>query len=304
MKEVQVLTPPAAEAPPARKPLPPWLKKRLHTDVSLSFVRDLLDELRLTTVCQNARCPNLGECFARHTATFMVLGKVCSRACGFCAVTRGQPHPPDPDEPARVAEATRRLGLRHVVVTSVTRDDLPDGGSDHFRRTILALRELPNLIVEVLTPDFRGHEAHIAAVVSAGPTLYNHNVETVPRLYPRVRPQADYRRSLALLAFVKQTAPAMFTKSGLMVGLGERADEVHEAMRDLRAAGCDILTLGQYLRPSPQHLPVERFVPPDEFDEYRQAALGYGFRAVASGPFVRSSYNAEAVFLDSGRRDA
>lgn len=276
---------------------PPWLKKRIPAEGSVETVRSLLEELGLTTVCQNARCPNIMECFARKTATFMILGNVCTRDCGFCAVRHGQALPLDPDEPRHIAEAVGRLKLRHAVITSVTRDDLPDGGASHFAETIRAIRTAaPHVIIEVLTPDFQGVEAHIRRVAEAGPNIYNHNVETVPRLYPIVRPQADYRRSLGLLSLVKREFSSMYTKSGLMVGIGETDDEILAVLRDLRGAGCSIVTIGQYLRPSAEHLPIERFVHPDTFAEYERAAREMGFLAVASGPFVRSSYNAEHVF--------
>lgn len=273
--------------------LPPWLHKRIPAGGSLETTRKLLEELQLNTVCQSALCPNLGECFARRTATFMILGKVCTRNCRFCAVEGGRPEPVDPDEPRRVAVAAARLGLRHVVVTSVTRDDLPDGGAGQFAATIGALRDqLPQAIIEVLTPDFKGERASIARVVEARPHIFNHNMETVPRLYPRVRPAADYRRSLEVLKMVKDLVPDIYTKSGMMVGLGETREEVEEVMADLRGAGCDILTIGQYLRPSPQHLAVEEFVPPETFEHYGQLGRKMGFLYVASAPFVRSSYNA------------
>jgi lipoic acid synthetase len=237
------------------------------------------------------------ECFTRKTATFMILGNVCCRNCGFCAVPHGSPKPLDPEEPKHVAEAVQRLKLRHAVITSVTRDDLPDGGAGHFAATIRAIREIaPNTIVEVLTPDFQGTAAHIRTVIAARPNIYNHNVETVPRMYPVVRPQANYRRSLELLALVKTEAVKIYRKSGLMVGIGETDDEIYAVIKDLRWVGCGILTIGQYLRPSPDHLPIARFVHPDTFAAYEKAARAAGFLAVASGPFVRSSYNAEHVF--------
>jgi lipoic acid synthetase len=276
---------------------PPWLKKRIPAEGTTETVRALLDELGLTTVCQNARCPNIMECFTRKTATFMILGNVCCRNCGFCAVPHGSPKPLDPEEPKHVAEAVQRLKLRHAVITSVTRDDLPDGGAGHFAATIRAIREIaPNTIVEVLTPDFQGTAAHIRTVIAARPNIYNHNVETVPRMYPVVRPQANYRRSLELLALVKTEAVKIYRKSGLMVGIGETDDEIYAVIKDLRWVGCGILTIGQYLRPSPDHLPIARFVHPDTFAAYEKAARAAGFLAVASGPFVRSSYNAEHVF--------
>jgi len=270
---------------------PPWLRKRLPPDGSARPVLTLLRELGLATVCQEARCPNLPECFARRTATFMILGRRCTRNCAFCAVETGRPEPLDPDEPLRVAEAARRLGLRHVVVTSVTRDDLPDGGSAHFARTVEAVHRHTEATVEVLTPDFGGRRKDVERVLEAGPEVFNHNVETVPRLYPEVRPQADYRRSLAVLEIAARTGiPAV--KSGLMLGLGESQEELHEVFQDLRRAGCTALTLGQYLSPSPAHHPVAEYVPPERFEDLAGRARGMGFQAVAAGPFVRSSYRA------------
>jgi lipoyl synthase len=265
-------------------------------------VRRLLADLGLATVCSGAHCPNLPECYARGTATFLILGRRCTRSCRFCAIEKGPPEPLREDEPQAVAEAAARLGLRHVVITSVTRDDLPDGGAGHFARTIRAVRaRLPQAVIEVLTPDFQGREESIAAVLDARPDIFNHNIETVPRLYPTVRPEADYRRSLAVLACatagLSGRAPTrIYTKSGLMVGLGETDEEVRSAMRDLREVGCDILTIGQYLAPSPQHAPVVRFVEPAEFAAWESEARAIGFAAVAAGPFVRSSYQAEDVF--------
>ncbi len=264
-------------------------------------MRALLGELRLNTVCQSAHCPNECECFASGTATFMILGDTCTRSCRFCAVDQGTPPPPDPDEPRRVAAAAARLGLRHVVVTSVTRDDLADGGSGHFAATIAAIRAGCQATVEVLIPDFRGSADSLRRVLAARPDVCNHNVETVPRLYPLVRPQAVYERSLELLCRVADYGHGILPKSGLMVGLGETHDEVAAVMRDLRAAGCEALTIGQYLRPSPEHLPVERFVPPEEFEAYHEEAEALGFSAVAAGPFVRSSYHAEALLTEIGQ---
>ena len=283
-----------------RRRFPPWLKKRLPAQGSTRCVRELLEELQLTTVCQNARCPNMAECFARKTATFMIMGDVCTRDCLFCAVAHGDPGSLDANEPLRIAEAAGRLKLRHVVVTSVTRDDLPDGGAVHFADTIHAIRNrIEKATIEVLTPDFNGSEESIETVAKAEPTIYNHNVETVPRLYERIRPQADYERSLGLLRFVKKHWGHVCTKSGLMVGLGETHEEVLEVMRHLRGSGCEILTIGQYLRPSEGHAEIKRFVRPDEFERYKAAGLEMGFRAVASAPFVRSSYNAEATFIEA-----
>jgi lipoic acid synthetase len=285
---------------------PPWLRKRIPTGEEAARVRGMLAELGLATVCAGARCPNLPECYARGTATFLILGAACTRSCRFCAIEKAAPGPPRDDEPHAVAEACARLALKHVVITSVTRDDLADGGAGHFARTIRAVRErLPKTIIEVLTPDFQGRTDAIDAVLDARPDVFNHNVETVPRLYPTVRPEADYRRSLDVLAHAKlagarHAAPlqqAIYTKSGLMVGLGETADEVRAVLGDLRAAGCDILTIGQYLAPSAAHLAVARFVAPAEFAAWEAEARALGFAAVASGPFVRSSYQAESVFL-------
>lgn len=256
----------------------------------------MLDELRLNTVCAGAKCPNRGECYASGTATFMVLGTECTRDCRFCAVEPSRPGSPDTDEPARVAEAARRMGLLHVVVTMVTRDDLPDGGAAHVVATIDALRSrLPHARVEVLVSDLGGDEASIDLVVAARPDVFNHNVETVPRLYREVRPQADYERSLRVLARARETRPGLPTKSGLMVGLGERPEEVADVLADLRAAGVGIVTIGQYLRPSPGHLPVSEFVAPERFAQYAAVAREIGFAGVASAPFVRSSYHAAEV---------
>ncbi|MGD8241133.1 MAG: lipoyl synthase [Armatimonadota bacterium] len=273
--------------------LPPWLKVKAPKGPRLRATKGVVDRHCLHTVCESAKCPNIGECFSHRTATFMILGSACTRNCTFCAVEHADPQPVDPDEPDRVAAAAAELGLRHVVVTSVTRDDLPDGGAEHFAQTIRAVRaRLPEASVEVLTPDFEGREGDMAAVAAAGPDVYNHNVETVPRLYSRVRPEAEYARSLHLLEYVKRSCAQSVTKSGLMVGLGETDAEVVDVLRDLRAVGCDSITVGQYLRPSPRHLPVERYVPPEQFAEYARAATELGFGHVASAPFVRSSYNA------------
>src|SRR5947207_105226 len=282
-----------AASPPRR--LPDWLKRDLPRGNQNFFTHDLLRELRLETVCENARCPNRPECYSRRTATFMILGNVCTRPCGFCSVPRGDPLELQDDEPARVAEAAARLGLRHVVITSVTRDDLPDGGADHFYRCVLAVRERTGAAVEVLTPDFLGNPAAIDRVLEARPEVYNHNLETVPRLYRKVRGRADYRRSLDLIARVKRRAPQIVTKSGLMLGLGETTDELLEVLADLRAVRCDTLTLGQYLAPTLKHIPVARFVPPEEFDALAELARTLGFHKVVAGPFVRSSYHADEM---------
>jgi lipoic acid synthetase len=275
--------------------LPSWLKRPLPRGNENFYTHNLLRELRLETVCENARCPNRPECYSRRTATFMILGNVCTRPCGFCSVPRGTPEVLEDDEPERLAEAAHRLGLRHVVITSVTRDDLPDGGADHFYRCILAVRARTGAAVEVLTPDFLGDLRAVDRVLEAAPEVYNHNMETVPRLYKKVRGRADYRRSLDLLTHVKRRRPEMITKSGLMLGLGETTDELLETLADLRAVGCDTLTLGQYLAPTLKHIPVVRYVPPAEFDALAVLARSLGFAHVASGPFVRSSYHADEM---------
>ena len=274
--------------------LPRWLKREVPKGNANNFTANLLEELKLETVCDNAKCPNRMECYSQKTATFMILGNTCTRPCGFCAVGRGRPVAPEADEPARVAEASRRLGLKHVVITSVTRDDLPDGGADHFYQCIKAVREATGANVEVLTPDFVNNEAALARVVEAEPEVFNHNTETVPRLYRRVRgPKSDYQWTLHLLKRVKQLNPNIKTKSGLMLGLGETHEEVLEVLSDLVAADCDFLTLGQYLQPSQEkYLPVVRYIPPEEFKRWGEISKSLGFKNVASGPFVRSSYHA------------
>lgn len=280
---------------PGRR-LPAWLRRNLPAGNENFRTARLLDELRLETVCDNAKCPNRNECYSQRTATFMILGNVCTRPCGFCAVARGHTQPLEADEPQRVAEASRRLGLRHVVITSVTRDDLPDGGAEHFYRTVLEVRRVTGAAVEVLTPDFIGKPGAVERVVAARPEVFNHNTETVPRLYRQVRgPKSDYRWTLEVLRRVKRLDPAIKTKSGLMLGLGETRDELLEVLCDLREAGCELLTLGQYLAPSNRHLPVVRYVPPAEFDELGRLARRLGFAQVASGPFVRSSYHAREM---------
>ena len=280
---------------PLRKPS--WLKRRLPSGPIYGTVCQALEAQGLHTVCQEAKCPNQWECFSRQTATFLILGSQCTRNCGFCAVGHGPQGPPDPEEPQRVARMARDMGLSYVVVTSVTRDDLPDGGAGLFAATIQALRDaIPDVRVEVLIPDFQGHPASIDAVVAADPDVLNHNLETVPRLYRRVRPEADYRRSLAVLQRVRDRAPFMMTKSGLMLGLGENQAEVLRTLEDLRKVDCRMVTLGQYLQPSSDHLPVQRYVPPEEFDHWRDAALEMGFQQAASGPLVRSSYQARELF--------
>jgi len=273
--------------------LPAWLRRPIAHGGEYAAVEGLLDRLELSTVCREARCPNRGECYASGTATFLIAGDVCTRGCRFCAVESRRPVPLDPGEPDRVAEAVEAMGLRHAVVTMVTRDDLDDGAAAHVVATIEAVRaRTPDVAVEVLVSDFGGRGASVDAVADARPDVFNHNVETVPRLYKTVRPGADYRRSLAVLARAGERAPGMPTKSGLMLGLGETHDEVVEAMRDLREAGVELLTLGQYLRPSAAHLPVAAFVEPDEFAKLARVGRRLGFSGVASAPFVRSSYHA------------
>ncbi|HNW58736.1 MAG TPA: lipoyl synthase [bacterium] len=271
---------------------PHWLKVDLAGRGSFYQVKELVAGQHLNTVCQSARCPNIGECWGRKTATFMILGDVCSRNCGFCAVPHGRVQPPDSDEPRRVAAAVQELGLRHAVVTSVTRDDLGDGGAGHFADTITAIRAAaPGCRIEVLIPDFSGSAAALARVLAAGPDILNHNIETVAALYPRVRPQALYQRSLDLLAAARQAGA--LTKSGLMLGLGESRAELLATLADLRGVDCQILTLGQYLPPSRRHLPVSRFVDPGEFRDLQQTAMRMGFMHVESAPLVRSSYHAD-----------
>jgi lipoic acid synthetase len=291
MQSLTVVEPPS---PPARR-LPDWLKRPLPVGNENFYTHHLLRELRLETVCENARCPNRPECYSRRTATFMILGNVCTRPCGFCSVPRGEPEALEADEPERVAEAAHRLGLRHVVITSVTRDDLPDGGADHFARCVEAVRARTGAAVEVLTPDFLGDLRAVDRVLDSQPEVYNHNMETVPRFYRKVRGRADYRRSLDLLAHVKRRSPHTLTKTGLMLGLGETREELLDTLADVRAVSCDALTLGQYLTPTLKHVPVARYLPPAEFDELAALARLLGFSKVASGPFVRSSYHADEL---------
>ncbi len=293
---------PAAEAvladgepAPLTRRLPAWLKRPIPSSGGTYFTKSLVAELGLETICESARCPNRSECWTRRTATFMILGETCTRPCGFCAVKRGRPEAVAADEPDRLAEAALRLGLRHVVITSVTRDDLEDGGAAHFRNCVLAVRRRTGATVEVLTPDFDGRADCIERVLDARPEVFNHNLETVARLQQQVRRKSQYNVSLQVLRHVKDVSPATWTKSGLMLGLGETTEEIVETLADLRAAGCDFLTLGQYLQPSPRHLPVERDLPPAEFDILAGIARGLGFSRVASGPFVRSSYHADEM---------
>ncbi len=281
---------------PVVEHLPRWLKRNVPKGNANHFTAKLIDELRLETVCDHAKCPNRMECYASKTATFMILGDVCTRRCGFCHVAKGKTRPVDPSEPGRLAEAAVRLGLKHVVITCVTRDDLPDGGAAHFVRCIDRVREATGATIEVLPGDFAGNGSAVDLVVDARPDVYNHNTETVPRLYEKVRGRkADYRWTLEMFRRIKRRSPAMKTKSGLMLGLGETRDELLETLADLLDAGCEMLTLGQYLRPSLDHLPVVRYLEPQEFDELGEAARRMGFRQVASGPFVRSSYHAREM---------
>jgi lipoic acid synthetase len=265
----------------------------------ISETSGLLTHLGLNTVCDEARCPNRGECFSHHTATFLILGEVCTRGCAFCAVKKGKPLPLKADEPRRLARAVSQLGLRHVVITSVTRDDLPDGGAAHYARVVEALREhCPGVRIELLAPDFGGSKEALATVLAAEPDILAHNLETVPRLYPQVRRGADYRRSLEVLKQAKAISPRIITKSGLMLGLGEESMEINEVLKELRAVDCDMLTLGQYLSPSLHHVPVARYVNPEEFEGWRERALALGFQSVAAGALVRSSYKAPIFFQD------
>jgi lipoic acid synthetase len=278
-------------------PKPPWLRVRLSVNEKFAFVKKTALDSRLHTVCEEANCPNAVECWNAGTATFLILGDRCTRNCNFCAVAHGPAGAPDGDEPERVARAVREMKLSYVVITSVTRDDLADGGADHFAKTVESVRSLnPGIMIEVLVPDFQGALDAIQRVVGAKPDVLAHNVETIPRLYARVRPGADYRRSLQLSRTARSLDPAITLKSGLMLGLGESPEEVREVLADLRDAGCELLTLGQYLQPTRNHLPVDRFVPPDEFDAWRIEALEAGFLDVSSGPLVRSSFRARDMY--------
>ena len=286
-----------------RPRLPEWLRIKLPTSDSFGQTRALLDELKLHTVCESAKCPNHWECWSKGTATFMIAGDHCTRACGFCAVKTAKPLALETDEPERVAEATRRMKLKHVVITAVARDDLADGGAEHFRRTIEKVRELnPGIVIEVLVPDFLDKDLSIDAVLAAHPHIYNHNLETVRRLTPNVRHRATYDRSLSVLGKVKEKrGETIYTKSGIMLGLGETEEELFTAMKDLRKVRCDILTLGQYLQPTLKHLPVVEFVTPQKFAEYKNVAEQMGFVHVASGPMVRSSYHADEFTFGNAR---
>jgi lipoic acid synthetase len=291
---------PLVQLLPARPRLPEWLRRGETHFESVTELKRGLRSRNLHTVCESARCPNIHECFHRGAATFMILGNLCTRGCGFCSVPKGSPQKKefslDPHEPANVARMAAGMRLRYVVITSVNRDDLADGGSYHFAETVREVRKsLPEARIEVLTPDFEGDFDAVARVIEAGPDVFNHNMETVARLYRRVRPQANYRQSLDVLKFARRFRPGMLTKSGLMVGLGEKPPEVEELLRDLRAADAGVATIGQYLQPTRRNLPVAEFVTPAQFDAYRDYGLSIGFKAVFSGPFVRSSYMADQV---------
>ena len=290
-----LLAEPPVESAPARR-LPSWLKRTLPAGNANFFTQSLIDDLKLVTVCESAKCPNRPECWSRRAATFMIMGNLCTRPCGFCSVPKGTPEALELDEPGRVAEAARRLGLKHVVITSVTRDDLPDGGADHFVQCIRAVRDLTGAAVEVLTPDFGGNVAAIDAVTDAAPEVFNHNLETVPSKYLKVRPGARYFHSIRLLQKVKELDPTMFTKSGIMVGLGEERNEVLALMDDLRSADVDFLTIGQYLQPTRKHHPVIRYVEPDEFKSFEVIGRTKGFLLVSSSPLTRSSHHAGEDF--------
>lgn len=274
-------------------PKPEWLKRTYKEDPNLKYVREMLSTLNLNTICDQAMCPNFVDCFSKKTATFMILGVNCTRNCRFCNVTNSDPQNIDANEPMRIAEAVSRLGLKYVVVTSVTRDDLPDGGAAHFAATIRAIHELnPNTAVEVLIPDLLGNKNALKLVTDANPEVISHNMETVKELYEQVRPQAIYERSLDVLKSIKELAPHIHSKTGIMLGLGENAEQVYQVMDDLRAVGCEFLTIGQYLAPSSAHYPIQEYITPEQFDHYGEVAKEKGFDFVASAPFVRSSYNA------------
>lgn len=288
MRELTVLNKP--EAPKRRHP--EWLKVRLPSSPNYAKVKGLVDQHNLHTVCEEARCPNLGECWGRGTATFMILGDICTRSCGFCAVKTGRPLGLDLDEPRRVADAIEKMQLKHAVITSVNRDELPDGGAGVFAETIRQVHQRgPGCTVEVLIPDFKGSEEALQMIIDAKPEILNHNVETVPRIYRKVRPQANYEQSLTLLLHAKRAG--MRTKSGFMIGIGEEVHEIYDLLRDMRKHEIDIVTIGQYLQPTPKHLPIIRYVHPEEFDRFKEFGLQLGFKHVESGPLVRSSYHAE-----------
>ena len=276
---------------------PPWLKQRLPAGFICEEISTLINNAKVHTVCQEARCPNIWECFSRKTATFMIMGDHCTRNCRFCAVSHSPNHPPDPDEPSRIAGMVQNLNLDYVVITSVTRDDLPDGGASFFARTVKEIRQkVPHSLVELLIPDFQGDKNALRSITEVRPDVLNHNIETVPRLYSIVRPEAIYQRSLSLLRQVVTFDSTIITKSGLMLGFGEQPEEILSTLKDLFDAGCQLVTMGQYLQPTKAHLPVERYIPPKEFDDWRNLALEMGFAEVVSGPFVRSSYHAKKLY--------
>ncbi|MDP2913444.1 MAG: lipoyl synthase [Candidatus Omnitrophota bacterium] len=279
------------------KDTPHWLKKPVNNNRRICDMKSLFSRYKVNTVCEGALCPNLNECFSKGFATFLILGDACTRSCGFCSVKKADPVSVDPAETERIAEVVRRLGLRHVVITSVTRDDLADGGAGQFVRVISVLKASSRKpAVEALVPDFNGEHACVKKIVGAGPDIFGHNIETVPRLYPIARSGSIYERSLDVLGLARRVSSRMVTKSGIMVGLGETEEELVLTMKDLRQAGCDVLTIGQYLRPGPENLPVERFVRPEEFEKYKSIGIELGFKYVSSGPFVRSSYLAEEAY--------
>ncbi len=287
----------------AHRRLPKWAKRKIGTLGSIHKMKEVLRREGLHTVCEEARCPNIGECFSKPTATFMIMGDVCTRNCGFCDVTAGTPKLLDPEEPVKIARVSRELGLKHVVITSVTRDDLPDGGAGHFASAIRELRRaIPDASIEVLTPDFKGEVTLLMQLAKEPPDIFNHNIETVPRLYPIVRPQADYGRSLHVLKAMKALRPEILTKSGIMLGLGETREEVIHVLSNLRSVGCDIVTIGQYLRPSKENIPVVQFTDEWVFEDFGRMATDMGFLYVASAPLVRSSFNAEEVRKIIGRK--
>lgn len=279
---------------------PYWLRRKAFEPALILDMKALLDDLKLHSVCEGAHCPNQGECFSHGTVTFLILGEVCTRNCSFCAVKKGIPLAPDPEEPKNMSKAVRELKLNYVVITSVTRDDLPDGGASHFAKVVRVIKStVSSVVVELLVPDFRGSIEALAEIVSSSPDLISHNIETIPRLYPAVRPKANYQRSIELLKNVKCMNPRLITKSGLMLGLGEEYIEVIQALDDLRKVDCDLVTLGQYLPPSTSHYPLSRYVTPGEFKEFERIGLATGFRGIASGPFVRSSFNAAQLLWDA-----
>jgi len=277
---------------------PSWLIKKTPKSVNIKKIRNMIADDSINTVCESAKCPNIGECYSKKTVTFMILGDVCTRNCRFCAVRKGDPSLPDPLEPEKVALAAQKLGLKHVVVTSVTRDDLADGGAGQFSKTIREIRKIcPEAKIEVLIPDLQGNDESLSKIIGARPNIINHNLETVPRLYPSVRSRADYKRSLKVLKTAKNADNSLYIKSGIMVGLGEKREEVFRLMEDLREIDCDILTIGQYLRPSKEQVEVSEFIEPEVFEGYKQAGEKMGFNRVFSGPFVRSSYKAGEIYV-------